>query len=119
MFDGYGSGADRIEQRAVVSYEQQRSRKGLQRVFKRFARFEVEMVGGLVEDQDVRPAGDEDRQGQPLALASAQSVERLLGLFTTEQEPAEQRPRLAGLQTGPFHTRLENRARTAETFESL
>jgi hypothetical protein len=30
-----------------------------------------EVVRGLVQEQDVRRAGDEDRQGEPAALASA------------------------------------------------
>ena len=45
--------ADRVEQRAVVGDEQQRALEGLQRVLERLARLEVEVVGRLVEDQDV------------------------------------------------------------------
>src|SRR5690606_19582083 len=51
--------ADRVEQRAVVRDEQHRALERPQRVLERLAALEVEVVGRLVEDQHVRPAGDE------------------------------------------------------------
>ena len=66
----------------------------LQRLLERLAALEVEVVGRLVEDQDVGPGMDEDRQRQPPALAAREPVERLLGVLAGEQEAPEQRPRL-------------------------
>ena len=59
------------------------------------------------------PPCDEDRQRQPLALAAAEAVQRLLGLLAAEQEPAEQRARLARRQARRACRRLEHRARAA------
>ena len=45
----------------------------LQRVLQRLAALEVEVVGGLVEDQHVGAGVDEDRQRQPPALAAGEA----------------------------------------------
>ena len=87
-----GPRADGVEQRAVVGDQQQRALVALQRLLQRLAALEVQMVGGLVEDQDVRARVDEDRQRQPPPLAAAQPVERLLGLLAAEEErPSSER----------------------------
>ena len=57
-------------------------------------RLEVEVVGRLVEDQDVGAGVHEDRQRQPPALAARETLDRLLGRLAGEQELAEQRARL-------------------------
>ena len=82
-------GPDRVEQRAIVGHEQQRAREGLEGVLERFARLQVEVVGRLVEDQDVGARLDEDRQGQAPAFAATQPVERLVGVVAAEEEAAE------------------------------
>src|SRR4051812_34447805 len=105
--------ADGVEQRAVVADQQQRAGESLQRVLERLARLEVQMVRGLVEDQDVGVAGDEDRQREPAAFAAAQPVERLLGLLAAEQEAPEQAPGLVGRQAGVPLGCLEHGARPA------
>ena len=66
--------------------EQQRALEGQQRVLERLAALQVEVVRRLVEDQDVRAGGDEDRQRQTPALTAAEAVERLLGLLAAEQK---------------------------------
>ena len=72
--------ADRVEQRAVVGDEQQRAGERLQRVLERLARLEVEVVGRLVEDQDVgvatatRIASDSRRRSPPLSPSSGFSA---------------------------------------------
>jgi hypothetical protein len=71
------------------------------------------MVRRLVEDQHVRARLDEDRQGEPPALAAGQPVERLLRRLAAEQEPPQQRARLVGLQAGRALRRLQHRARAA------
>ena len=85
--------ADRVEQRAIVGDEQQRAAELVQRLLERLAALEVEVVGRLVEDQDVGAGLDEDRQRQPPALASGEHLERLLGVLAGEQEPARAAPR--------------------------
>ncbi len=54
--------ADGIEQGAIVGDEHQRTAERPQRVLERLAALDVEVVGGLVEDQDVGARVDEDRQ---------------------------------------------------------
>jgi hypothetical protein len=72
------------------------------------------VVRRLVEDEDVRARGHEDRQPQALALPAAQPLERLLGLVAGEQEAAEQRPRLVGRLLRVVLAGLQHRARPAE-----
>ena len=95
-----------VEQRAIVGDQQQRALEVLQRVLQRLAALQVQVVGGLVEDQDVGAAVHQNRQRQPLALATAQPVQRLLGVLAGEQELPQQRPRvvrrqLRGALAGP------------------
>src|SRR4051794_27775699 len=110
LLDGDRARADGVEQRAVVRDEQQRPRELRQRVLERLARVEVEVVGRLVEHEDVGAGLHQDRQRQALALAPAQPGDRLLGLLAAEQEAPEQRAglvgrelrrALAGLEHGP------------------
>ena len=69
--------------RAACSLE---ARQG---VLERLAGVQVEMVRGLVEDQDVRSRRHQDRQRQAPSLAAGHTVHRLLGLVSAEQEAAE------------------------------
>ena len=113
VLDGDGARADGVQQRAVVGDQQQRALEGLQRVLERLAALDVEVVGRLVEDQDVGAGVHEDRQREPLALAAAEPVDRLLGLLAAEQELAQQRPRLVRRQPGRALAGLDHRARPA------
>ena len=71
--------------------------EGEQGVLERLAALQVEMVGGLVEDQDVGARGDEDRQRETPLLAAGDVVEPLVDVLAAEQEVAEQ---VAGLLAG-------------------
>ena len=93
--------------------EQQRAGECTQGVLERLAALEVEVVGRLVEDQDVGAAADEDRQREPAPLAAGEPGERLLGLLAAEQEAPEQRPRLVRRQPGRALRRLEHGAAAA------
>src|SRR6185436_18911400 len=62
--------ADRLQQRAVVGDEDHRPLEGEQRVLERLAALDVEVVGRLVEDQDVGAGGDEDREREAALLAA-------------------------------------------------
>src|SRR5450759_4543510 len=71
VFDGDRTRAHGVEQGAIVGDEQQSALERAQGVLERLAALQVEMVGGLVEDQDIRRpwcAVHQDRQGQPAAL---------------------------------------------------
>ena len=65
-----------------------------QRVLERLAALDVEVVGRLVEDQDVGAGGDQDRQREPPLLAAGDVAELLLGVGAGEEEAAEQVARL-------------------------
>ena len=92
-----GAAADRLQQRPVVGDEQDRTLELGQRVLERLAALDVEMVGGLVEDEDVGAGGDEDRQREPPLLAAGDVGELLLDLGAGEEEAAEQGARLGPL----------------------
>src|SRR5439155_27103155 len=63
---------DRVEQGTVVRDEQHRTRERLQRRLERLAALEVEVVRRLVEDEEVRAGGDDDRECEPPALTAGQ-----------------------------------------------
>ena len=89
--------ADRLQQGAVVGDEHHRPLEGRKRVLERLAALDVEVVGRLVEDQDVGAGGDEDRQREAPLLAAGDVVERFLHVGAGEEEAAEQ---VAGLLPG-------------------
>ena len=68
VLDRDGARADGVEQRAVVGDQQQRALEALERGLERLAALEVEVVGRLVEDQDV---GAGVRRGSPATAAAA------------------------------------------------
>jgi hypothetical protein len=98
VLDGDRARAHRVQQSPVVGHEQDRAGKGPQRVLERLAALDVEMVGGLIEDQHVGCRLHEHRQRQAPALAAGQAAQRLLGLLAGEQEAPKQRARLARAQ---------------------
>ena len=57
------------------------------------------------------PGLDEDGQRQAPALASGEHLERLLGVLSGEQEPAEQPARIVRRQLGQMGGGLEHGAR--------
>ena len=71
-----------------------------QRVLERLAALDVEVVGGLVEDQDVGAGGDQDRQREPPLLAAGDVGELLLDVGAGEEEAAEQAARLLAGEAG-------------------
>ena len=84
------------------------SGEGLQRVLERLTALEVEMVGGLVEQQHVGARAHEHRQRQPAALAPGEPGDGLLRLLAGEQKAAQQRARLARGQAGRVLRHLEH-----------
>ena len=69
--------ADRLEQRPVVGDQQHRAREAGERVLERLAALEVEVVGGLVEDQQVGVGAGQQREREALRLAAGESREAL------------------------------------------
>ena len=118
--DRDGPGADRVEQRAVVGDEQQRALEALQRVLERLAALEVEVVGRLVEDQDVgarletRIASDSRLRSPPLRPSSGFSASSPLN-----RKRPEQRARLVGRQAGALAGRPRATVRGASALELL
>ncbi len=60
-----------------------------QRAHQRLARVDVEVVGGLVEDQQLRRVARGQRQQQPRLLAAGQVRHRRLGAIGVEAEAGE------------------------------
>jgi hypothetical protein len=94
--------ADRVEEPAVVGDRDDRARGGGERVLEDLERVEVEVVGRLVEQQQVGLGGDDggDRRARP--LAGAEALERAADRVGVEAEVGEQRAgaRLAGAGRG-------------------
>src|SRR4051794_13354324 len=73
------------------------------------------MVGRLVDDEEVRAGGDDEREREPPTFASGQCDDRLLVLRPAgEQETAEQLLRVRPLQTGRALYALQDRTTQVE-----
>src|SRR5207244_2238778 len=98
-----------------VGDEQHGPRERLERGLQRLAALEVEVVRRLVEDEEVRAGGDDERERQPTALAARQRGHGLLVLLPArEEKAAEQRLRLRPLQPRRAHRRVEDAAALVE-----
>ena len=102
--------ADGLEQGPVVGDEDHRALEAEQRVLERLAALDVEVVGGLVEDQHVGAGGDEDRQREAPLLAAGDVGELLLDVGAGEEEAAEQVAGLLAAEAGLALGRVEHRA---------
>ena len=80
----------RVEKRAVVRDEENGSGKVLERCFERLATLQVEMVRGLVEDEEVRARRDEDREREPRRSPPDSAV---TGFSCASQPEKRKRPR--------------------------
>ena len=78
-----------IDQIVIVGYQQHRSLVPLQRNIERVDGFEIEMVRGLVEDQDVGLGKDQLAEDEPRLLAAGERLGLLVALFTGEKHLAE------------------------------
>ena len=110
FLDGDRARSDGVEQRPVVGHEQKRAVECAQCILQRLPALEVQVVGGLVEDQDVRAGGDEGRQREPPQLPAREDRHLLLCLRAREEEPSQQRAGLVRSQPGPTLSGLEHRA---------
>ena len=75
-----------IKEPAVVRDHQHGAGKIQQRFFERAQRFHVQIIGGLIEQQDVRPAAQQFRQLHAIAFTAGQIPHPflLVGAFEVE-----------------------------------
>src|SRR6185437_12845396 len=77
---------DTVEKPAVVAGDDRATRKLVERIFEAGKGFYVEVVGGLVKQQDVAAQLQRERQVEPVALATGQDAGRLLLIRALETE---------------------------------
>jgi hypothetical protein len=80
----------RGEQVAIVRDDDERAVEILQRLGERLAHLDVEVVGRLVEDQELRPATHDQREHQARFLAAGEARDRRLDHVAAEVEAAEE-----------------------------
>ncbi len=85
---------DQFDQMRVVRDQQHRALEIGERADQRLARVDVQMVGRLVEDQQMRRVARGQRQQQPRLLAARQVFDRRLGAVGIEPEAGELRAHL-------------------------
>ena len=91
--------------------EKHGSRERFERQLQRLAAFEVEMVGRLVEQEEVRTGGYYQREGEPPALTAGELDDRLVLLLPAgEEEAPEQVLRLRALEAGRLLRAVEHAA---------
>ena len=90
-------GCQRFEHGSIVAHQQDCSLVLLQRVFQRFHRFNVEMIGGLVQQKEVRSTQYHHRQRNTSLLATRERFRATLGFVTREPELREMTLDLAAL----------------------
>ncbi len=79
-----------IDEVAVVGDENQRPLIALERIEQDFLGLQVEVVGRLVEEQQVGGLEQQDGQGQAVALAAGEDTDLLVDIVAMEEEGAEQ-----------------------------
>src|SRR5690606_29084399 len=80
---------DAVEEIPVVADEQNRARKLLERAFKGLDRWNIQVVGRLVQQQDIRLIKQELSQPYTGALAAGKHPDRLVNAFTAQQKHGE------------------------------
>ena len=86
---------DGPQERPVVGGDEVAERGGPQQPFQPDDARQVEVVGRLVEQQQVGPADQLAGQGQPLAPAAGEGVGRLVGVGEADLRQGDGGPRLA------------------------
>ena len=84
-------GADRLEKPAVVSDQDHGRVEADQVVLEPLERLDVEVVGGLVEQQQVGPRGEHPRERGSGQLTAREAAERAVELVVAEAEAVEGR----------------------------
>ena len=86
----------------VVADQDDRAGIGRQRLDQRLAAFDVEVVGRLVKDQQVRRRQRREQQRQPRLLPAGKPPDLGLRLIGAEAEPRQPRPQLRDMLIRPF-----------------
>ena len=84
-FEGDGRGHQPVEEVAVVAHQQDGAVVVVERLLQEVERVGVEVVGRLVEHQQVGGRGQRLGQQQAVALAARQRAHRLARLLVAEQ----------------------------------
>ena len=84
-------GADRLQEPAVVGHEHDRGVERLQVRLQPLERGDVEVVGRLVEQQQVGIAGQRPRQRGAGQLAAGERLQRAVEVLVAEAEPVQRR----------------------------
>ena len=87
-FEGQDVGAEAVEEEAVVGDDDGAAGEVLERVFQRPQGFDVEVVGGFVEQEDVAAGLQELGHVDAVALAAGQEADLLLLVAALEVEGA-------------------------------
>src|ERR1700683_769043 len=85
-FEGQDMGGDTIEEPAVMADDDRAAGEILQRLFQRTQRVDIEIVGGLVEQQYVGAGLEHLRQMYPVAFAARQRADFFLLIGALEIE---------------------------------
>ena len=72
-----------------MGHDQDGAAEGFQRPFQDLAAGDIEVVGGLVQQQHVGPAQHQLQQLDPGPLAAGQGTDALIDIVPAEQEGAE------------------------------
>src|SRR5215218_7034880 len=100
-------GLQALHERGIVADQDHRAPVGLEGRADGLDRLDVQVVGGLVQEQDVVAAKDQAGQGELGLLAPGQGPGRLVGLVAAEQEVAEDAPEHVGGGLGDLAERLQ------------
>ena len=87
--DDEEAGDEVVEERPVVADEEQRARELREPFLEDVEGLDVEIVGRLVEHQQIRRACEQAREQQPVSLAPGQRPDRVLRTPRREQEVLE------------------------------
>src|SRR5207253_3238618 len=85
-FEGDYLGDDLVEEIAVVADDDDRAGEFVERGFERLAGGDVEMVCGLVEDEDVLLRIDKLGEGEPSLFAARKVPDLLLNVLADEEK---------------------------------
>ena len=111
--------ADGLEEPAVVRDQDDRRVESYKRLLQPLQRLDVEVVGGLVEQQDVRGGGERAGQRSARELTARERVEAAVEVVLAEAQPAGHRgcavaPQVAAARLQPcLRTRVAGEQRLA------
>ncbi len=83
------SRGDFVDQIVIVRHQQHRSLVALKRDIERVDGFEIEVVGGLIEDEDVGLGENQLAEDEACLFAAGESLGLLFAFFAAEQHLAE------------------------------